>query len=355
MDDPRLTAIGWNQHWAEAFKIWAGQGMEPARIAVEEKHFYRVITASGVYLAQVFGKMLHRAASLTDMPKVGDWAAIQVQSGESKAFIYGVLPRTTQLSRKVAGRDVEQQILVTNVDTVFIVQGMDRDWNAPLIHRYLLMVLEGGARPVLLLNKADLQSKVPPEIEDLNHTFAKLPIYLVSARTGQGIDQIQRHIAAGDTVVFVGPSGAGKSTLINCLYGEEVQATAEVRSTDAKGRHMTSWRELILLPQGGCVIDTPGMREFHMWLADSGVAQAFPDIEALAVRCRFRDCAHALEKDCAVLAAVERGELANERLQSYQKLKRELDFLAQAHHRPSALYKRRGSRGLGRIRYKSSR
>jgi ribosome biogenesis GTPase / thiamine phosphate phosphatase len=352
MDDSRLTVAGWNETWAQAFAPWAAQGMQPARVAVEEKHFYRVLTASGDYLAQVFGKMLHQAASSADLPKVGDWVAVQIQAQERKALIRGILPRKTWLSRKAAGRDLAEQLLVTNIDTVFIVQGMDREWNGPLLQRHLLMVTDGGARPVLLLNKADLCSQMPPEVSVLQHDFAQFPAYMVSARTGLGMEKVRESIGPVDTVAFIGPSGVGKSSLINCLCGEEVQATVEVREQDAKGRHTTSWRELIVLPQGGCVIDTPGMREFHMWLAATGVSQTFPDIDALAVQCRFRDCGHAKEKDCAVQAAVQRGELSPSRLQSFLKLQREQDFLAQAHHRPSLLYKRRNRRGIGHVRDK---
>lgn len=349
MDDSRLKAVGWNETWKQAFGSWAQQGLQPARVAVEEKHFFRVLTASGGYLAQVFGKMLHRAAPV-DLPKVGDWAAVQIQSGERKALIHGVLPRKTQLSRKVAGRDLAEQVLVTNIDTVFIVQGMDREWNGPLLQRHLLMVSDGGAQPVLLLNKADLSSRMPSEVASLQRNFTQFPAYLVSALTGQGMDSVRQHIGLEDTVAFIGSSGVGKSSLINCLYGEEVQATAEVREQDAKGRHITSWRELIVLPQGGCVIDTPGMREFHMWMADSGLRQAFPDIDVLATQCRFRDCGHVREKDCAVQAAVTRGEISEDRLQNYLKLRHEQDFLAEAHHRPSFLFKKRNSRGIGHIR-----
>jgi ribosome biogenesis GTPase len=191
------------------------------------------------------------------------------------------------------------------------------------------MVREGGAQPVILLNKADLVNRAMEQEAETRAVAGHAAVLTVSALTGRGMDQVRSYIRAGKTVVFVGSSGVGKSSLINRLYGEEIQATIEVRETDAKGRHTTTWRELILLPGGGLVIDTPGMREFHMWTAEEGLQEAFPDLEELALRCHFRSCTHTNEKRCALREAVAAGNLESKRLENYLKLKREVNYLAE--------------------------
>jgi ribosome biogenesis GTPase len=318
-----LEALGWNASLEKSFNELRAGRWEPGRVAVEDKHFFTVFTADGELLCQVSGKLFHESASPSGLPKVGDWVALAPVPGERKAVIHRVLSRRTKLSRKVAGRETEEQILAANLDMVFMVQGLDRTVNPALLQRHLAMVLSGGAKPAVVLNKADLCDDVDGAIEAVRKLIADAPVMAASARTGQGVKALAGLIGPGVTVGFIGPSGAGKSSLINRIYGEEVQATTEVRERDAKGRHTTTWRELIVLPNGGLVIDTPGMREFQMWKAGEGARDAFPEIEALAAQCHFRECSHTAEKRCAVRDAVSRGELSAARLDDYFKLKLE--------------------------------
>lgn len=339
-----LEAFGWNDTWAQAFAGLGRANVEPGRVAVEDKHHYVVLGAGGELIGRAAGRLLHEAASTADLPKVGDWVAFKKLPREEKAMIHCVLPRRTRLSRKVPGRETEEQVMVANVDIAFIVQGLDQSFNPAVVQRHLLMAHEGGVMPVVVLNKVDLCEDVLEKLAAIERMAADAPVVAVSAKTGQAMDSLKQLVRPGQTIVFIGASGVGKSTLINQLYGEEIQATAEVRERDAKGRHTTSWRELILLPNGGLVIDTPGMREFHMWLAEGGVHEAFPDIDELAVRCHFRECGHTVEKRCAVLAAVDAGELPRERYEQYLKLKRELDFLSHAHDKRAQIERRRSAK-----------
>ena len=223
---------------------------------------------------------------------------------------------------------MEEQVLVANIDVAFVVQALDQSFNLRRLERFLVMALEGGSRPVVVLNKTDLCDDFESRQLEAQSAAGAAPVVGVSAKTGKGLRALKQFIRPAETVVFVGSSGVGKSSLINRLYGEEVQATIEVRERDAKGRHTTTCREMILLPNGGLVIDTPGLREFHMWLAEEGLETAFPEIEELAVRCHFRDCSHTVETRCAVLDALACGEISRDRYDSHLKLRRELDHLA---------------------------
>jgi ribosome biogenesis GTPase len=329
---PAISQLGWNDQWAQAFQLFREQGLHPARVGVEDKHHYQLFAEAGVYTGKVTGKFRSRTRAQAEFPKVGDWVAFEPLAGEERARIHAVLPRQTRLARKRKGRETSEQVLVTNVQVAFIVHGLDRPLNVRLIERFLVMTREGGVQPVALLNKTDLDTHAREKAGELRQAIGDLPVVATCARTGRGLDQLAPYLRPGRTVVFMGASGVGKSSLINRLYGEDIQATTEVREGDAKGRHTTTWREMILLPNGALVIDTPGMREFHMWLSGEGIHEAFPDIEALAVQCHFTNCTHTTEKRCAVLAAVEDGRLPRERHESFQKLLRELAFLESAHY-----------------------
>ena len=345
-----LTKLGWNAALDAQFAAHRAAGLVPARIAVEDKHSFRVWTADAEMPAQVTGKFLHEArGAKSTLPKVGDWVAVKLVPNEEKAVIQAILPRRTQLSRKMTGRETEEQILATNIDTAFVVNAADASFNPARLERMLVMAHESGARAVVVLNKIDLCDDLDAKLAEATRVSGDAMVLAACALTGRGVKKLAELIRPGETVVFIGTSGVGKSSLINRLYGDDIQATVEVREHDAKGRHTTSWREMIFLPQGGVVIDTPGMREFHIWLAGEGLNDAFPDIEPLAARCHFRDCTHTQEKKCAVLEALAAGALARERYESFLKLQRELSYLHEAEEQRTWQDRKRGSRVAHRV------
>ncbi len=351
-----LAPLGWNAHWQALCAARTRAGWLPGRVAVEDKLHYQVFGEGGVFLTRITGRFESEARSRAEYPKVGDWVLFSSVPGEDRGQIHAVLPRLTCLARKRKGRETSEQVLVTNVHVAFIVHGLDRPLNVRLIERFLVMTREGGVQPVVLLNKVDLDSHAAARVAELRQTMGEVPVLPTCARTGRGLPELECFIKPGESVVFMGSSGVGKSSLINRLYGEEVQATAEVREGDAKGRHTTTWREMILLPSGGLVIDTPGMREFHMWMSGEGIHEAFPDIEALSLRCHFRGCTHAKEQRCAVQDAVRTGQLAGDRYRSFLKLQRELSYLQEAHREqhargrsPGVQRHRTGVRSRGRV------
>jgi ribosome biogenesis GTPase len=322
--------LGWDDSWQAQFAPLAARGLTPARVALEDKHSFRVVGEAGEFEATVPGRWLHRRFSDADLPKVGDWVGVAPgsRSQPGPRVIEAILPRRTQLARKVAGRELREQVLVANVDVAIIVQGLDQSYNLRRLERFLVMALEGKLQPVVVLNKADCCDDPQARQRECAACVGATPVLLTSARTGQGIAALRELMPPGKSVVFIGSSGVGKSSLINRLHGEEIQATQEVREHDAKGRHTTTWRELILLPRGGLVIDTPGMREFHLWEAGEGLDAAFGDVAAVAAGCRFRDCQHESEEGCAVLAAIQEQRLSAQRVASYRRLRRELAYLA---------------------------
>ncbi len=326
-----LTKLGWNADLNQQFAPYQAKGLVPARVAVEDKHFFRVWTTEAELLAQVTGHCLHEArGSNAKLPKVGDWVAVKLVAQEAKAMIHAILPRRTQLCRKMAGRGSIQHVLATNIDLAFMVTAADASFDATRLEQMLVMTRESGARPVVLLNKIDLCDDLDARLADATRAAGDVLVLPVCALTGRGVKKLAQLIQPGETAVFIGTSGVGKSSLINRLYGEDLQATLEVRTHDAKGRHTTSWREMIFLPQGGVVIDTPGMREFHIWIASEGSKQLFPELDALSVRCHFRDCTHTKEPQCAVLAALAADMLPRERYDSFCKLQREIRQLREA-------------------------
>jgi ribosome biogenesis GTPase len=318
-----LRQLGWTTFFAESFQPFAEDGFEAARVFIGHRCGYQLISARGELVAEVSGRFRHEAARPADFPAVGDWVAMAPVEGEAKAVIHAVLPRRTKFSRGAAGDRAEEQILASNIDDVFIVASLNAELNLRRIERYLTLAWESGANPVLILTKADLCDTLAEILPGVEEAARGVPVHAVSSVTGQGMDRLAAYLGRGRTVALLGSSGVGKSTLINHFFGEELLAIQPVREKDDKGRHTTTHRELIALPCGGLVIDTPGLRELQLWDGAEGVVDAFTDIESLARQCRFRDCGHMAEPGCAVRRAVESGALERARLESHQKLAHE--------------------------------
>lgn len=297
------------------------------RVSLEHKQLYRVWTESGELLCEVSGKLSYQALVREDLPAVGDWVVVKAWENEDRGTIHAVLPRKSKFSRKVAGTNVEEQIVATNVDTIFLVSALNEDLNVRRIERYLLLTWESGANPVIVLTKADLCADVKTKILEIEEVAIGVPIVCISVFKQTGFEALMPHLLPGKTIALLGSSGVGKSTLTNHLLGEERQKVQEIREDDGKGRHTTTSRELILLPSGSILIDTPGMRELQLWESKEGVSHAFSDVESIAEKCRFRDCHHENEPGCAIQLAIKNNELSEDRFNSYKKLLKELAFL----------------------------
>jgi len=322
-----LADYGWTAALAAAFEACAGAGLVPARVVRQSRDRSTLIMAAGESAGEVSGRFRHQAIGPSDFPAVGDWAAVRpVERGPS--LIEAILPRRSAFTRKAAGEAVEAQIVAANVDTVFLVSGLDGDFNLRRIERYLTTAWSSGAEPVIILNKADLTPDLEAVIAAAAGVAPGVPIVAARALTEGGLEGLTPFLSAGKTVAFLGSSGVGKSTMINRLIGRERFRTGAMSDAAAgRGRHTTTERELVRLPGGALLIDTPGMRELGLWADDNGLDRTFDEIEALAARCRFPDCGHEHEPGCAVTAAVESGVLDAGRWQSYLKLRRELRFM----------------------------
>ena len=313
-----LRRLGWDDGWEAEFDRHRAEGLAPARVAIQHRGAYDVVAADGTTRASASPRLVREHG----LPAVGDWVGLDPVSGQIDAL----LPRRTVLSRKEAWQAVREQVLAANVDVAFLMQGLPLDVNARRLERYLAMAWESGAQPVVLLTKLDLvQDPVGYLAEVEAVTVGACPVHAVSAQTGEGLDEVRAWFRGDRTAVLIGSSGVGKSTLVNALAGAELLATQEVREEDQRGRHTTTRRELVVLPDGGVVLDTPGIRELRLW--DGDLEQAFGDVEAIAARCRFSDCSHRSEPGCAIRAALLDGSLSAERWSSYRKLERELRAL----------------------------
>jgi ribosome biogenesis GTPase len=326
-----LDAYGWNPAWAEVFATLPSAGCRPARVVLEHGRFLRVHDGQRESLAVATGRMRHGAGSGAELPTVGDWVAVDSgaggrSKGEQLLSIRHVLPRKSRFSRRRAGLRAVEQVVAANVDTVFLLMGLDADFNPRRLERYLAVAHASGARPVVVMNKADLV-----EAGDLEARRAQVaavagavPVVATNLREPAGHQAVLERLAPGETVALLGSSGVGKSSLLNRLAGADLQRIGDVRESDGRGRHTTTYAQLFPLPGGALAIDTPGMRELQLWEADQGLGAAFADIEAVAALCRFSDCRHADEPDCAVRAALETGTLAADRYASWKKLSAEL-------------------------------
>ncbi|WP_235988881.1 ribosome small subunit-dependent GTPase A [Aquibacillus kalidii] len=323
-----LKKLGWNDYFlALANGYIDDEDFTVARVSKEHKGLYEILNEDGQLFAEISGKMQHNSSERNDYPAVGDWVVIKKQQHENRAIIHNVLPRRSKFSRKVAGATTQEQIVAANIDTIFLVSALNSDLNIRRIERYLVMAWESGANPVIILTKSDLCYDVESKVLDVEHIAIGVPIHVVSAMNGSGITDILPYLKEGETIALLGSSGVGKSTLTNKLLGKELLKVQNIREADDKGRHTTTHRELVVLPTGGVLIDTPGMRELQLWSAEDSVDVSFEDITRFAELCKFRDCNHEHEPGCAVKQAIKNDELDQERLTSYHKLQKELEYL----------------------------
>ncbi len=327
-----LDPLGWGEPFAGAFHGHAALGRVPARVVAEDRERYVLVTARGETTGVVSGRFRFDAADdESAFPAVGDWVAVDLL--DDLAIVHALLPRRSAIIRRGASRKTVAQVVGANVDVAFVVMSVNRDFNARRLERYLAVVWESGAQPVVLLSKADLATDLDRQLADARAAAPGVPVEAVSALDGRGIDAVRRWLGPGRTVAAIGSSGVGKSTLVNRLAGADLQPVSEVRADDDRGRHTTRRRHLLRLPDGALFLDTPGMRELGLLDAE-GLATSFADVELVAAGCRFADCAHQAEPGCAVRAAVEDGSLAPDRLAASRKLAREA---AHAERRTDAL------------------
>jgi len=344
-----LGDLGFDEAFARAFEPWAGRpDVVPGRVAIEFNYILRVCTAEGEVDATVSGRLKHEARSRAELPAVGDWVAVRRAPGEERASIVAVLPRRSRFSRRMAGQVTDEQVVAANVDVVFLVMGLDADFSVRRLERYLLLGRESGAAPVVLLTKPDLADDLPAQVADVVAAAGDAPVHVLNPRESEGLDLVAGHLAPGRTGALLGSSGVGKSTIINRLAGSDIRKTQEVRLSDSKGRHTTVHRELVALPGGALLIDTPGMRELQLWNVGEAARETFDDIAALAAGCHFTDCRHRDEPRCAVKAADEEGRLAPGRLESYRKLQEELAFLERQQDQRALLEQKRQSKVMGK-------
>lgn len=338
-----LTSYGWNTHFEQHFHTYQAQGFEAGRVTAIEGFRHKLATASGNLDALLSGALMNSADNW-DLPKVGDWVAFKAYDNEG--IIVSVLTRINELSRKLPGRTTEKQVIATNIDTAFIVQGLDRDFNPMRLQRYIVQIMQCNIQPVVLLNKQDLVTDPESYRQEVMALGYGCPVLLLSATGQSGLQHwAAGHLLCGKTYVLIGSSGVGKSTLVNALLGYRLQEEGAVSDFNHKGRHTSVSRNLVMLPSGAMLIDSPGMREFGVTLeSDDQGASYHPVLAALSAECRFHDCTHRHEPGCAVVAAVRDGELPREVYKSYLKISRE-----QAHYQTGSVERKRVERQFGRI------
>ncbi|HSD63867.1 MAG TPA: ribosome small subunit-dependent GTPase A [Ignavibacteriaceae bacterium] len=322
-----LKQYGLDPFFQQEFEKFRQSDFEPGRIAVENRERYIVIAKCGEISGEVSGKFLFDAPASSAFPKTGDWVVISCFQEENKCIIHNVLKRRSHFSRGKPGGETGKQVIAANIDYLFIVQSFNSRFSINRMERYILMAEEGNCKPVIIMNKNDLTGNEAELLDEIRIRLKEIPLFSISCETKKGIDELNNFISECKTYALVGPSGTGKSTIINTLMNFDVQKTAAVRLTDGKGKHTTTRRELFLLPNGGIVIDSPGMREFKLWKNDIDGGSLFSDITEFAAGCKFADCSHTHESGCEVKKAVEEGIIKQEQLNNYYKLKKETEYL----------------------------
>jgi ribosome biogenesis GTPase len=322
-----IQDLGWDAYFEALWSESAQDGCVPARVVSQQRGLWRVVGNFEECWAEPSGKFRKESEAGGDWPAVGDWVSVELRAEKQNALIQHILTRRSRFVRKVAGRQIAEQVIVANIDVALIVAALDGDFNVRRVERYLAQCWESGARPAIVLNKADACAESAELAAEIEGIAMGAPVFLVSAKTGEGLEALEGSFKKGQTIVLLGSSGVGKSTLVNRLLQEDRQTTHAVRESDSRGRHTTTSRELFVLPSGAMIIDTPGLRELQLWNAAEGLTQTFADVDELAAQCRFTDCQHQKEPGCAVQAALASGILDGDRLESWRKLQREQEFL----------------------------